>query len=142
MYAGGAITWTSKLQSIVILSTTEAKYVAASEGAKEVKWLKLLFEETIGYKERPYLNCDNQSAIALTENHTFHRRTKHINVRYHSTRQAHVSGELCVRYVDTKRQLADLLTKYFKSSVQFSTLRNQFGLTSISETIKDMHLHN
>lgn len=129
MYAGGAIDWTSKLQSNVTLST-EAEYVAANEGAKDVKWLRLLFGEIIGFKGRPYLNCDNQSAIALTENHMFHRRTKHINVRYHSIREAHESGELCIRYVDTNHQLADILTKCFKSCVQFASLRNRVSLMS------------
>lgn len=131
MHAGGAITWTSRLQSIVTLSTTEAEYVAASEGVKEVKWLKLLFNETVGFKGRPYLNCDNQSTIALTENHMFHRRTKHINIRYHSIREAYKSGELCMRYVETKRQLADLLTKCFKSSTQFAMFRDILGLKLI-----------
>lgn len=140
MYASGAVTWTSKLQSNVTLSTTEAEYVAASEGAKDVKWLRLLFGEIIGFKGRPYLNCDNQSAIALTENHMFHRRTKHINVRYHSIREAHESGELCIRYVNTNHQLADLLTKCFKSSVQFATLRKQVGLMSILSVTKEHKL--
>jgi hypothetical protein len=81
---GGAVLWSSKRQEIVSLSTTESEYVAATHGMKEGLWLKSLLSEIFGTFSSPItLFSDNQAAIALTRDHQYHARTKHIDVRYH-----------------------------------------------------------
>ncbi|GJZ57254.1 retrovirus-related pol polyprotein from transposon TNT 1-94 [Tanacetum coccineum] len=78
--SGGTVSWVSKLQSVVAMSTTEAKYVAAAQASKEAVWLKMLLEELRHKKEKITLFCDNQSALYLARNLSFHSKTKHIRV--------------------------------------------------------------
>ena len=82
---GGAVSWSSKKQEIIPLSTTESEYVAAMKGMKETLWLRnLLVEVFESLADGTTLFLDNQSAIAaLTRIHQFHARTKHIDARYH-----------------------------------------------------------
>jgi hypothetical protein len=84
--AGGAISWMSKLQNIVSLSTTEEEYVAASHACKEAVWLKVLFGEFGRMQDKVKLHCDSQSAIHLAKNPTYHSKTKHIPIKYHFVR--------------------------------------------------------
>eukprot|EP00253_Pinus_taeda_P006093 PITA_06093 len=84
--AGGAICWMSKLQETIVLSTTEAKYIAASDASKEVIWLKGLLNEIGRTQEKVNVLCDTQSDIHLATNPAYHSTTKHIDVRYHFLR--------------------------------------------------------
>ena len=81
---GGAVSWTTKRQEIISLLTTESEYVAATYAAKEALWLRSLisqlFDTTLNATT---LFSDNQSAIALTKDHQYHARTKHIDIRFH-----------------------------------------------------------
>uniref|UniRef100_A0A2N9HS63 Reverse transcriptase Ty1/copia-type domain-containing protein n=1 Tax=Fagus sylvatica TaxID=28930 RepID=A0A2N9HS63_FAGSY len=82
-FAGGAVSWQSKLQKCVTLSTTEAKYVAVTEAGKEMFWMKRFLQD-LGLKQDEYvIHCDSQSALDLSKNSTYHSRTKHIDVKYH-----------------------------------------------------------
>lgn len=82
-FTGGAVSWQSKLQKCVALSTTKAEYIAAVEVGKEMLWLKR-FLQKLGVKQKKYVvYCDSQSAMDLSLNATYHSRTKHIDVRYH-----------------------------------------------------------
>ncbi|GJZ19365.1 retrovirus-related pol polyprotein from transposon TNT 1-94 [Tanacetum coccineum] len=69
------------------MSTTEAEYVAATQASKEAVWLKMLLEELGHEQEKITLFCDNQSALYLARNPTFHSKTKHIRVQYHFVRE-------------------------------------------------------
>ena len=81
---GGAVSWSLKKQELVMLSTAEAEYVAATHAAKEAIWLHQLISEVFGSLEEPTtLFSDSQSAIALTKDGHYHARTKHIDIRYH-----------------------------------------------------------
>ena len=81
-FARGVVSWQSKLQKCVALSTTEAKYIAANEAGKELFWLKRFLQE-LGLKQDGYVvNCDSQSAIDLSKNSMYHSRSKRIEVRY------------------------------------------------------------
>ncbi len=81
---GGAVSWSSKWQEIVSLSTTESEYVVATHGMKEGLWLRSLLSKIFGPLSNPLtLFSDNQAAITLTRDHQYHTRTKHIDVRYH-----------------------------------------------------------
>lgn len=80
--AGGAISWQSKLQRCVALSTTEAEFIAITEACKDLLWLKKFLQELGLTQERYVLFCDSQSALYLAKNQTSHSRSKHIDVRY------------------------------------------------------------
>lgn len=84
---GGAISWSSKKQELVTLSTTESEYVAATHTAKEALWLCRLIGKVFRPLAAPTpLYSDSKSAIALTEDGSYHARTKHIDIRYHFIR--------------------------------------------------------
>ncbi len=110
-FAGGAVAWQSKLQKCVALSTTEAEFIAATESCKELLWLRKYIEE-LGFKQEHYvLYCDNQSAIHLGKNSTFHSRSKHIDVRYHWIRDVLSSKLLELEKIHTDDNGSDMLTK-------------------------------
>jgi len=85
---GTTVSWVSKLQSVVALSTTEAEYVAATEASKEMIWLQRFLDELGKKQELGRLYSDNQSAIHLAKNCTFHSKTKHIHLKYHFVQSA------------------------------------------------------
>ena len=126
-FAGGAITWKSKLQQCVALSTTEAEFVAASEAAREVIWLAQLFDDLTVLKKVPTLHIDNQSAIKLIKNPEFHYKTKHIDIRYCFTREKFREGKLEIDYVCTDVQIADIFTKALLKG-RLQELRELLGL--------------
>ena len=114
---GGAVSWSSKRQEIVSLSTTESEYVAATHGMKEALWLRSLLSEIFEPIKPPTtLFSDNQSAIALTRDHQYHSRTKHIDVRYHFIRWVIEQGSLRLIYCPTDDMVADTLTKALPSA--------------------------
>jgi sulfur relay (sulfurtransferase) complex TusBCD TusD component (DsrE family) len=80
---GGAVSWVSKLQTVIALSITEAEYMAATQACKEAIWMKKLMEELGHKQEKIFLYCDSQSALHIARNPAFHSRTKHIDVQYH-----------------------------------------------------------
>ena len=109
-FNGGVVSWASSRQHSVALSTTEAEFIAAAETAKSALWTARLLGE-LGYRVIPKLKIDNQSAIKLIQDPQYHKRTKHIDVRYHFIREKHERGDIQVEYVPTDHQEADLLTK-------------------------------
>ena len=111
LYMGGPISWLSQKQRSVALSTTEAEYMAASEATKEIIWLVRLFKEITTMTAIPLLRIDNLSAVKLVHNPVYHKRSKHIDVRYHFVREKCEEGQLLVEHVCGQEQLADILTK-------------------------------
>ncbi|MCO5602055.1 hypothetical protein L7F22_056182 [Adiantum nelumboides] len=77
--ARGVVSWCSRMQKIVALSTTEAEYISATEASKEATWLARLCSEFGLPDKAPMLGCDSQSAICLAKYAMFHARTKHID---------------------------------------------------------------
>eukprot|EP00253_Pinus_taeda_P031249 PITA_31249 len=82
---GTTISWVSKLQSVVALSTTEAEYVATTKASKKMIWLQRFLDELGKKQELGRLYSESQSAIHLTKNSTFHSKTRHIHLKYHYT---------------------------------------------------------
>ncbi|KAG9444911.1 hypothetical protein H6P81_016251 [Aristolochia fimbriata] len=108
---GTAVSWVSKLQKVVALSSTETEYVAATGANKEYIWLKSLMNE-LGFDNADCrLYSDNQSVIHLAKNLAFHSRTKHIHLRYHFIRTLLEEGQLKLEKIDGKKNPADMLTK-------------------------------
>lgn len=113
IFQGAAISWASKKQQTIALSSTEAEYMSLAYSIQEALWLKQLEEsfwpETAGTSLCMY--CDNQSAISLSGNETYHARSKHIDVRYHFLREKIACKQISVHYKKTEDMVADVLTK-------------------------------
>ena len=114
---GGAILWGSKKQELVTLSTAESEYVTATHATKEAIWLRRLIGEMFRPLRHPtILYGDNQSAIALTKDGSFHARTKHIDIWYHFIRFSVENGHIRFLYCPTNNMVADTLTKALPST--------------------------
>jgi len=111
MMNGAAISWKSKKQTIIALSTAEAEYVSACTAAKEAVWLRNFAVELIGSHTAITLYEDNQSCIALAKDPKDHDRTKHIKLRYHYLRQVVNDNEVKLEWIPTSEMVADALTK-------------------------------
>jgi hypothetical protein len=123
-----AVCWSSKKQAIVTLSSTEAEYVAATSCACHCVWMIGVLEQ-IGYEncECIDIRCDNSSSIKLSKNPVMHRRTKHIDVRYHYLRDLSNQGVVKLVFCGTQEQIADIMTKPLKLD-QFVKLRRLLGV--------------
>ncbi|CAI7800733.1 unnamed protein product [Closterium sp. NIES-54] len=109
---GGAISWQSKRQNLIALSSTEAEYVALTRGGTEAVWLRRLLAELGHQQEGPTpIYVDNQATIGLAKNSVLHGRTKHIQIRHHFIRKLVEDNEVELRYIKTNMQPADFLTK-------------------------------
>ena len=112
MLGNAAVSWNSKRQPTVALSTTEAEYMAACSAAQEVVYIRQLMLECGFEQKAPTIMYeDNQSALCLMKDATHHNRSKHIAVRHHFVRERVASGEIKVIWIPTKAQVADALTK-------------------------------
>ncbi|GJP73660.1 hypothetical protein CLOP_g4355 [Closterium sp. NIES-67] len=88
LLGGGAVSWRSKKQNEVGLSSCETEYMALHHGAKEVVWLRRLLEELgVGQEEPTVVFCDNESAVKLAKNACLHGLTKHIRPKWHWVRR-------------------------------------------------------
>ena len=109
---GGAVSWSSKKQELVTLSTAEAEYVAATHAAKECIWLRCLIGEIFPRLiTQTILHCNNQAALQLATADNYHVRTKHIDTRYHFIRQTVEDGSIILIYCPTDDMTANILTK-------------------------------
>jgi transposase InsO family protein len=114
---GGAVSWSSRKQELVTLSTAEAEYVAATHAAKEGLWLRRFIGEVFQPIQTPTtLYSDSKSAIALTQDGSYHARTKHIDIRYHFIRFVVQNGSIHLIYCPTEDMVADTLTKALPST--------------------------
>jgi hypothetical protein len=105
------ISWQSRKQSSIALSTAEAEYIAAGSASCEAIWIRKLLTCLFDLEMRATLIlCDNQSCIKMTENHVFHDRSKHIEIRYHYIRNMVQRGALKLQYISTDEQVVDVLT--------------------------------
>nr|GAT51524.1 predicted protein [Mycena chlorophos] len=112
MMGGGAISWSSRLQSFVTLSTTEAEYVAAVSAGQEILWLRNMFSK-LGYqqKDSSRLLIDNQSTISVAKNTDHHGRVKHLDLRFYWLRDIIAEKTISVAHCGTLEMVADIMTK-------------------------------
>ena len=108
----GAITWQSKRQSTVALSSAEAEYMALSSATQECLWLRSLLKE-LGYRQSgpTTIYSDNLGAISLSSDAVLHQRVKHIDIRHHFIRDHVDDGRIKAEHLRTEEQPADALTK-------------------------------
>lgn len=108
----GPVSWRSRKQATVSLSSTEAEYKALSDSSREAVWLRALLSELhLRTRSAIPIHVDNEGAEALAKNPSHHSRTKHIHTRYHFVRECVQSGDISMVHVASKDMLADLLTK-------------------------------
>ncbi|WJX32266.1 hypothetical protein P8452_20610 [Trifolium repens] len=126
----GPISWCSKKQPVVALSTCEAEYIAGALTACQAVWILNLLQDLKVKVNKPLmLMIDNKSAINLAKNPVLHGRSKHIETKYHFLRNQVQNGVLEVVHCSTQKQLADVMTKAIKTD-QFLRLRDGIGVVS------------
>ena len=128
-----AISWSSKKQGVVSLSSTEAEYIAQMHAAKEGIWLRSFMKEIWGEEKPLTISCDNQGAIVLAKNNKFHTRTKHINLRYHFICEAVEDGKIQVKYVLTDDNVSNIFTKPLPRP-KFAKFVELLGLRRLHDT--------
>ena len=109
--SGGAITWQSKRQATVAVSTTEAEYQSAASAVKEALWLRKLLRDLHVVADCITVKIDNQSALKLLHNPVISARSKHIDVAHHFARERVLRNEVQFEFVGTTDQVADIFTK-------------------------------
>jgi hypothetical protein len=121
------VSWASKKQNSVALSTAEAEYVVTGHCCAQLLWMRQTLRDD-GYKlSKVPLLCDNESAIRMANNPVEHSRTKHIDIQYHFLRDHQQKGDIEIAYVNTHNQLADIFTKPLDEKT-FSKLRNELNI--------------
>ena len=132
MMSGAPISWKTKKQTCVALSTAEAEYIALSAATQEVTWLRQLLKDMLIEQTNPTIMYeDNQSAICIAQNPQYHSKMKHIDIKYHFVREKVLDNTIELSYCPTNDMLADMLTKGLTFD-KFSRLRDLAGLKNMS----------
>ncbi|XP_026410095.1 uncharacterized protein LOC113305228 [Papaver somniferum] len=128
-YMGSAaVSWCSKKQRNVALSSTEAEYVASTMATQECIWLKRLIGDISNKVDYSVpIKCDNQSAMQLAANPVFHARSKHIEIQHHFVREKVIDREIELQNIPSEEQVADVFTKAL-GRVKFENFRNLLGV--------------
>jgi len=122
------VSWCSRKQNFVALSTVEAEYIALSMAAREVVWLHKLLTDLFDHEMDPMtIHCNNQSCVKLSENPVFHNKSKHIEIKYHYIRDMVQRKEVHVQYLSTHEQIADIFTKPL-AKTKFKYFHEKLGL--------------
>ena len=123
------ISWSSRKQHSVALSTAEAEYVAAGSCCAQVLWIRQQLKDFGIEANCVPIKCDNTSAINISKNPVQHSRTKHIEVRHHFLRDHMQKGDIQLEFVGTDQQLADIFTKPL-SEDRFVSIRRELGMSN------------
>jgi hypothetical protein len=127
------VSWASKKQNSVALSTAEAEYIAAGHCCAQLLWMRQTLRD-YGYKlSKVPLLCDNESVIRIADNLVEHSCTKHTDIRYHFLRDHQQKGDIEIAYVSTHNQLVDIFTKPLDEKT--STILEMNSISSILETL-------
>lgn len=122
------ISWNTRKQNTVAASSTEAEYMALFEAVREAIWIKSLLNSiAIQIKQPIVIYEDNNSCICIANNPTNHKRSKHIDIKFHFTREQIAKKVIKLEHISTGNQLADIFTKMVQS-VKFLELRNKLRL--------------
>jgi hypothetical protein len=121
------VSWSSKKQTFVALSTAEAEYVAAGQCCAQLLWMRQTLRDFGHNMSKVPLLCDNESAIRMADNPVEHNRTKHIDIRHHFLRDHQQKGDIEVFYISTENQLANIFTKPLDEKT-FCRLRSELNV--------------
>ncbi|WJZ80505.1 hypothetical protein VitviT2T_000420 [Vitis vinifera] len=128
---GNLVTWRSKKQNVVARSSVESEFRVIAQGLCELLWLKIILDDLRNKWDGPMkLYCDNKSAINIAHNPIQHDRTKHIEIDRHFIKEKLEEGVVCMSYVPSEHQLADILTKGLNNSM-FHNLVFKLGMEDI-----------
>jgi hypothetical protein len=135
-FRSGAISWSSKKQPIVTLSSTEAEYKGATIVVCEVVWLQKLLSD-LGQLVDAFvvIYCDNINNILLANNSIYHARTKHIEVHYHFIREKVLAKEIDLIHVNTEYQVADIFTKAL-GTYKLRKFRKMLGVLEVDLSLR------
>lgn len=128
LVGGNLVTWRSKKQKVVALSSAEAEFRGIAKGVMEILWLKKLMKD-IGFpvSSTSKLWCDNRASIHISENPVQHDRTKHIEIDRHFIREKLDAKIIELPFVRSEDQLADILTKAVAGRA-FDTVLTKLGI--------------
>eukprot|EP00253_Pinus_taeda_P018787 PITA_18787 len=129
---GGVVSWMSKKQSVVALSTIEAEYMVATHASKEAIWLQRLCSSMGLVQGAIRINCDSQSEIFLAKNPAYHSKTKHIDVQCHFVRDMIEDKKVLLVKMDTLKNTTNALKKSV-SSEKFSWCRETMGISGLDK---------
>ena len=121
------VSWSSRKQNSIALSTAEAEYVAAGACCAQLLWMRQTLRDFGCEFSKVPLLCDNESAIKLANNPVHHSRTKHIDIRHHFLRDHEAKGDIALSHVSTDRQLAGIFTKPLDEQ-RFCALRSELNI--------------
>jgi hypothetical protein len=121
------VSWSSKKQNSVALSTAKAEYIAIGSCCAQILWIEATLNDfRIKFKQVSLL-CDNESVVKIINNLVQHARTKHIDVHHHFIRDHQQKRDICIENVGTEDQLADIFTKPLDEK-RFCKLRNELNI--------------
>ena len=123
----GTVSWNAKKQPIITLSSAEAKYVALTHAAKDNLWIHKLLTFLHTLSLPTVLYCDNQGAICLSKDATFHGHTKHIDIHFHFIRQTITSGNIRLTYILTEDMTVDIFMKSL-ARIKFEKFRDELNV--------------
>lgn len=134
--AGGAISWQSKKQPTVALSSVEAEYMASTQATKEALWWRAFLKElglnNINHSTR--IHSDSQGSMALAKNPEYHSRTKHIDIQHHFVREHVAKRNVHFEFIGTELMVADVLTKPLSRDKHVKFIQSM-GLSSLSGSV-------
>ncbi|WRX26838.1 Reverse transcriptase [Theobroma cacao] len=126
------VSWSSKKQNLVALSTAKAEYVSLGNCYAQILWIKQQLKDYGMSMNNIPIYCDNKSVINISKNPVQHSRTKHIEIRHHFVRDHVVKGDIKIEFVNTLHQLADIFTKPLNEN-RFYEIRRNLGMISMQE---------
>ncbi|XP_060190910.1 secreted RxLR effector protein 161-like [Lycium barbarum] len=121
------ISWNSKKQGLVSLSTTKAEYIAVGQCCTQLIWMSYQLSDYDLFFKPIKIFCDNSSAICLSKNHVHHSRAKHIDIKHHFIINYVAQGDFEIVFVYTENQLVDIFTKPLLEE-RFCMLRKSLGI--------------
>ncbi|UYV75490.1 hypothetical protein LAZ67_13000394 [Cordylochernes scorpioides] len=136
---GCLVSWRSKKQNCVSLSTMESEYIALAQTTKEILWIAQILEnlKCLTNASRPItIFCDNRAAIEFSKNNIENNRSKHIDIRYHYIREKVNSGDIHVNYISTNDNLADISTKGLKRTAHQNACLCSYELSGYWHTTR------
>ena len=122
-FNGDIISWISKKQKTIAMSSAESEYIALTETAKEVRWIQKWISEVLSVSTPGIIKCDNRAAILLSAADGIHERTKHFDLKVHFIRDQVAKKNITLDWVSSQEQQADILTKPLDKTV-FLRLRD------------------